>query len=225
MTEAGQDDKIRKMNSGGWYWVSKAVIQEYAARVGLLPIGIYHFLASMVNGNQSCFPSQKYIAERLGCSRSSVCRAMRILETHGLIKVDKRSRYHCVYRLLSLRLSAGETQVSHRRNSDVRGEDTNNTKRTILNNDNVTKVSSAANSDPLMNNEAKTREELLASDLAETLKDPGGLNAYLFYAYRYPEPFLREILSQVRQTPDQKIRRSRGALFTYLLHHHAKRTA
>ena len=213
------------MNSGGWYWVSKAVIQEYAAKVGLLPVSVYHFLASMADKNQSCFPSQKYIAAHLGCSRASVSKAMRVLETYGLIKADKRSRYHCVYHLLKPQVPKGETQMSSRGNSDVKGEDTNNTKRTILNNDNVTKVLSNAKTDLLKECESKTREQLLAADLAESLKDHRSLKLYLSYAYRYPESLLREVLSQVKQTPEQKIRKSRGALFTYLLHQHAERTA
>ena len=224
MKAPGQHNEIREMNSGGWYWVSKAVIQQYAAKVGLLPIGVYHFLASMVGDDQSCFPSQKYIAEHLGCSRASVSRAVRVLETEGLIKKDKRSRYHCVYHLLKPRMSNGETQMSNRRNPDVKEGDTNNTERTILNNDNVINDSSNANADPLKGFKPQTREELLAADLAEALKDHRGFGLYLSYARRFPESLLREILSQVRQTPDQKIRKSRGALFTYFIRQHAKRT-
>jgi hypothetical protein len=129
-----------------------------------------------------------------------------------------------VYHLLRLRMSNGETQVSNLGNSDVKGGDTNNTKRIILNNDNVIKDSSSANTDPLKDFKPETREELLALDLAEALKDRRGFKLYLSYAHQYPEPLLREVLSLVRQTPDQKIKKSRGALFTYLIRQHAKRT-
>ncbi len=225
MQEDSKEIEIRKIPPGGWYWVENAVIQVFAAKLGLLTIGVYHFLASMADDKQSCFPSQKYVAEHIGCSRSSANKAIRRLETYGLISVDKRTRYHCVYHLLRLPLSSRKTQMPRHRNSDVKPEDTNNTQRTILNNDNVSSAFSVAKTDSLMGFEPKTREELLAFDLAEALKDPRGLKAYLSYARRYPESLLREIVSQVKLTSDQKIRKSRGALFTYLLHHHAKRTA
>src|SRR3989304_2206183 len=100
MSERYPYDEIRKMDEGGWYWIPKVVIQEYAPKVGTMGIAVYNFLASMADRNQSCFPSQQYIADRLGCSRPTVSRALKRLEVHGLIRKETRSRYHCVYRLL-----------------------------------------------------------------------------------------------------------------------------
>ncbi len=65
-----------------------------------------------------------------------------------------------------------------------------------------------------------SREELLAVDLAEGLRDAKGLNQYRAYARRYPETLLRELLSEARAVPAEKIKRSRAALFRYLLNHH-----
>ncbi len=66
----------------------------------------------------------------------------------------------------------------------------------------------------------KAREELLAADLAAGLDDPGGLRRYRAHAHRHPEVLLRRLLSEARAVPENKIKRSRAALFTYLLNQH-----
>lgn len=68
----------------------------------------------------------------------------------------------------------------------------------------------------------RTREELLAADLAHGFQDSRNVSRYLQYAHRYPEPFLRRLLSEVRAVPEAKIKRSRAALFTYLLNHYVE---
>jgi hypothetical protein len=66
----------------------------------------------------------------------------------------------------------------------------------------------------------KTREELLAYDLAQALSDLPGFPLYLSYARKYPESLLREILGRVREVPRSKIKKNRGALFNYLIQKH-----
>jgi hypothetical protein len=63
----------------------------------------------------------------------------------------------------------------------------------------------------------RTREEELALELALTLQDRKGLPFYIHCAREYPEPFLRGVLHNVMEIPDYKIKRSRGALFNYLV--------
>jgi hypothetical protein len=63
----------------------------------------------------------------------------------------------------------------------------------------------------------KTREELLALDLARGLGDFDNYLLYLSYAQRYPESLLRETLGRVREIPADKIKTSRGALFNFLI--------
>ena len=76
---------IRSMKHGEWYWVDKVVIQKYTKEVGRLPVLVYHFLASMADQNQTCYPSQGYIAEHIGCSRWSVNKAIKKLGQVQLI--------------------------------------------------------------------------------------------------------------------------------------------
>lgn len=63
----------------------------------------------------------------------------------------------------------------------------------------------------------RTREEDLGLELALTLQDREGLPFYISCSTKYPEPLLRKILERVMGVPDTKIKKSRGALFNYLL--------
>jgi hypothetical protein len=60
-------------------------------------------------------------------------------------------------------------------------------------------------------------EKRLANELAETLKDRGALPYYLSLTQKYHEDYLRETLAKVMSIEESKIRKSRGALFTFLI--------
>ena len=63
-------------------------------------------------------------------------------------------------------------------------------------------------------------EVKLANEIAETLKDRDSLALFLTYARKYKEQFLRDILAKVMALDEVKIRKSRGALFTFLVNQH-----
>ena len=63
----------------------------------------------------------------------------------------------------------------------------------------------------------KTKEELLAHDLAHALDDLPGFPLYLTLARKYPESYLRETLGRVREIPTGEIKTGRGALFNFLI--------
>jgi biotin operon repressor len=213
--------EVRSLKDGDWYWIQRAVIKDYAAKIGGTAIAVYNFLAAMADRNQSCFPSQKYIARKIGYSRSTVNRSIKRLEEHSLIGKVKRSRYHCVYHLLKVRSSADKIQMSKRENSDVPVADTNdNTIKRIINNSDIgLKNSNSAYKDF----KPETREELLALDLATALNDLKALPLYLSYSKKYPEHFLRRIASEVKDIPDNKIKKGRGALFNYIIQKYAQK--
>lgn len=221
--------EIRDLRNGDWYWIHKAVIQKYTPKIGAIGITVYNFLASLANSDQSCFPSQKYIAKRLGYSRATINKTIRVLEGNGLIKIEKRSRYHCIYHLLKIgckedftsksRCKLDETQMSTTANSDVKYIDTNDNKITRINNniDNDSKNS-------FKDFKPQTREELLAKDIAIVLNDYHALPLYLSYSKKYPESLLRKILGEVREIPQSKIKKSRGALFNHIIKKYAEET-
>ncbi len=66
------------------------------------------------------------------------------------------------------------------------------------------------------------KEEVLAREIAHTFNDMEGIGLYLDYCRRYPESIIRRAYGEVKELPDSAIRRSRGALFNYLVQKYAK---
>ncbi len=60
-------------------------------------------------------------------------------------------------------------------------------------------------------------ERKLANEIADTLKDRDSITMHLMYVRKYQEEFLRRILNKVMALPDDKIRKSRAALYTFLI--------
>ena len=69
----------------------------------------------------------------------------------------------------------------------------------------------------IQNFEPQNKEELLAFDVATALNDLKNLAFYLANAKKYPEYIIRRTLAIVKGIPDAKIKKSRGALFNYLI--------
>ena len=68
-----------------------------------------------------------------------------------------------------------------------------------------------------------SKEEKLAQELADTLSDQESLPFYRDLVLKYSETFLREKLKKVMSIPQDQIRKTRGALFTYLISQHEHR--
>ena len=215
-------NKVRDLRNGSWYWIHRRILKEYSKKVGATGILVYNFLASLADSSQSCFPSQKYIAESLGYSRATVNRAIKILEKNGLIRMKKRDRYHCLYSLVEPRCKVSETQMLNIRNSDVNQMNTNNNKLT-RNIDNIDRGNkNFLNFNSFKEFKPKTKEELLAQDLAKELNDYKNLPLYLYYCRKYPEPLIRKALGEVKETPPERIKKSKAALFNYLVKKYAQ---
>ena len=63
-------------------------------------------------------------------------------------------------------------------------------------------------------------EVKLANEIAETLKDRDSIALFLTFSRKYNEKFLRETLARVMAIDEAKIRKTRGALFTFLVNQH-----
>lgn len=61
------------------------------------------------------------------------------------------------------------------------------------------------------------KEYKLAREIAETLNDMDSLALHIKFAQTYSEQFLRERLHKVMALPEEKIRKTRGALYTALV--------
>lgn len=203
----------RKIIAGHWFWLDKAVVREYLPRIGASGFAVYAFLASCADENQFCFPSQQYMATHLHCSRSTVCRAIGKLEVAQLIRRRTRPSGRTEFTLSAISPGPGvdrkdsgcmdATDLSPQCNRVVAPVDTNNNQgRRIINNN-------------------WEKENSLASFLADSLNNLEGLPVYQSYARRYSEGILRKVLSEAKETPANKIKKSRSHLFTYLLKKYA----
>lgn len=63
----------------------------------------------------------------------------------------------------------------------------------------------------------QNKEELLALDIAKGLQDTKNLRAYLNLTKQHSGSFLRTIFGQVKELPDDKIKKSKGAYFMFLV--------
>ncbi len=223
MDKNPEDSKPRIMRPGGWYWVDKAVVQEFPRRTGFLSLAVYHFLASMADENQVCYPSQKYLADKLGCSRRSVNRAIKRLVEEKLISLWKRAGKRIAYRLLEIDVCNHGTAMRHESPAHVTDGNINNNKEQEKENNIVVRDSQNLKPDggAYIGTEAEPRHGLLAHDIADALGDHSHYTIYLSYTKQYSESFLRRVLAETRMTPDGKIRKSRAALFNYLVYHYA----
>ncbi|MBK6484067.1 MAG: hypothetical protein IPG01_13280 [Chitinophagaceae bacterium] len=73
-----------------------------------------------------------------------------------------------------------------------------------------------------MNTESNSEnyQNKFAYELATALNDHHSIQVYVKFTQKYKEEFLRKILLRVMSIPDNKIKRTRGALFTYLVNQH-----
>ena len=68
----------------------------------------------------------------------------------------------------------------------------------------------------------KDKKDLLALQLAEALNDEKNLGLYLSYCRKYPKEIITRAFIAAKELPIEKVKRSRGALFTYLVKKYAQ---
>jgi hypothetical protein len=65
-------------------------------------------------------------------------------------------------------------------------------------------------------------KEARAFEIAETFKDEQNLGLYLVYCRKYPADIINKAFKVAKEIPSEKIKRSRGAFFTYLVKKYAQ---
>jgi hypothetical protein len=98
-------------------------------------------------------------------------------------------------------------------------------KKDILKNDIDRKINSNSEANISKQFKPKDKYQLLALDLAKSLNDYDGLALYISYSRKYPESLLRRVLSEVKQIPDERIKKSRAALFNHLVQIYAQKSS
>lgn len=68
----------------------------------------------------------------------------------------------------------------------------------------------------------KSKQEELALESAKGVGEEESLPIFRSFAERYPEGLLRRVYEQALKIPEEKIRKSKGAIFNYLLKKYAR---
>jgi len=110
--------EVRDLRSGHWFWLDNSLIDEYGATIGAYGIAVYAVLARHANRERECWPSLKRIAAMIGCSKTTVLKALKRLETEGLIRKeriesDEGDYSHNRYCLLNVNKKEGVVQQMH----------------------------------------------------------------------------------------------------------------
>jgi hypothetical protein len=66
------------------------------------------------------------------------------------------------------------------------------------------------------------KEDLLARKICRDFRDEENLSLYQFYVRKYPREIIQEAYRETIKIPAKKIKKTRGALFTYLVKHYAE---
>jgi hypothetical protein len=64
---------------------------------------------------------------------------------------------------------------------------------------------------------AKTKREYLAFTIAETFNDVGQIKLYTNYCKKYPLILIQRAFAEAKSFPEERIKKSRAAIFFYLL--------
>lgn len=210
--------QIRDLRNGDWYWIHKEVILRFGSKLGPYGIAIYNILALFAHGRtQECYPSQQRIAAILGCSRRTVFSYLKKLEKLKLVRSEKKDRQGRSYILLT---SAPD---SHPREGECANSDTPDVHQLPTNNNTLTRIYNNVNNDSkktgtvLKKFRPKSKEELLAWDIAQALDDKENLGLYISYCRKYPGHIIWRAFGETKEFSADKIKKSRGALFTYLV--------
>lgn len=67
----------------------------------------------------------------------------------------------------------------------------------------------------------RNSQDLLALDICQALDDSDNLPLYISYIRKYPPKIIQQAFNAARKLPENKIKKTRGALFTYLVKHYA----
>lgn len=83
--------EVRDARVTNWSWFENAAMDRYAKEIGPYAWMVYTYLIRRADKNSQCFPSYKTAAKDLGISRTSVYKAVIVLEEKGLIHVEERT--------------------------------------------------------------------------------------------------------------------------------------
>lgn len=70
---------------------------------------------------------------------------------------------------------------------------------------------------PVDNSPQPTKREHLAFMIADAFNDLGQIKLYITYCKKHPLPIIHRAFSEAKSYPEERIKKSRAAIFFYLL--------
>jgi len=195
-----------------WFTMPKFIFKVLSLTIGPLGLAIYSLLAAHADSNYRSKMNYNKVRIKIGCTNSEAIRVLHHLEDLHLIKSEPTNGKTKSYKLLWIPPWGKLVENVEKISSPYRIEYSINNKfdiDTIINELIIKRK---------MNQQQETQ---FAYELAEALDDKDAIQMYIAYVNRFPESLLREILVKVLAVPDEKIRKTRGALFNYLIQQHA----
>lgn len=73
----------------GWFRVPNFVVDDYGSAIGAHGVAVYVALACFAGEEGECWPALVTLARSVGASRPTVIKALRALESAGLIRITR----------------------------------------------------------------------------------------------------------------------------------------
>jgi len=197
-----------------WFSLPKALFRNFSSILGVNGIAIYSLLAAYADTEFRSKLNYHKISQKIGCTNVEAVRALHMLEDLHLIKSEPENSKTKSYRLLWIPPWGKLGEKMLKKSSPYRIEYSINNKY----DDDIDGLISRIIFKQKMNQFEETQ---LAYELAEALNDKEAIQMYISYVHRFSESLLREMLVKVLSVPENKIRKTRGALFNYLIQQHA----
>jgi hypothetical protein len=191
-----------------WIVLPRKLLTEYGKILGAQVIAVYAWLVARADEDYSVTIAYGYLQD-LWLTPYKLRKAVSKLETFGLIKRASKSSNRTYHLLWIPGDSWKKFEDAHPPYSIVRS-------KFIIKSFDRWESENFPSPYPITHMDYHD-QVTLAHEIADTLNDKDAFPLYLSYARRYSEKYLRKMLSKAMSIPDKKIKRTRGALFTFLV--------
>jgi hypothetical protein len=207
----------KQENENRWFSMPRALFQDFSSALDIHSLAVYGLLAAYADKSFSSKLNYHKVSQKLGCTNAEAVRALHKLEDLHLIKSELDNSKTMNYRLLWVHPWGKLGEKMAEMPSPFRIELSFNNK---YDND----IEGFIRRIIFKQRMNQSEETQLAYELAEALNDKEAIQMYISYVHRFPEGLLREMLIKVLSIPENKIRKTRGALFNYLIQQHAAKS-
>jgi hypothetical protein len=95
--------EVRDAREAGFFHIDNLFHDEYVRVVGIHGLGVYASLCRHCNRDQKAWPSINLMSDELAASHTTIVRALKMLESHNIVKIDRKFGEHSIYTLTNRR--------------------------------------------------------------------------------------------------------------------------